>query len=222
MRIKEIYAKYLIPPNLQQHMLRVAGMSKVIAESWKRNTLSINAIIEACLLHDIGNILKFDLEKKAYFLGEEEKNVGYWKEIKSEMSKKYGPDEHTATVAICTELGLNAEALWIVSNWGFGNFDRILASDNWEYRICVYSDHRIGPFGVVSLKDRFSEQKKRYEGHKHKSSDTSAHLSKRAEYLIDCAHRVEEQIQTKVNKSLNSISDREVEASFNLFLEHEV
>lgn len=219
MRIREIYTKYLVPQNLQQHMLRVAGISKVIAESWKETPLAIDIIIEACLVHDIGNTLKFDLEKKAYFLGEEEKNLEYWKNVKLEMSQKYGPDEHTATATICTELKLNPEALWIVNNWGFGNFDKVLQSNNPAYKICVYSDHRIGPFGVVSLKDRFAEQRKKYAEYQHRSGDISAHLSENAEQLIGCAYKVEEQLQANFSRDLNSISDQEVGSSFNLFLE---
>lgn len=222
MKIKEIYKIYLVPPNLQQHMLRVAGISKVIAENWRGATLDIETIITACLVHDIGNILKFDLENKAYFLGEEEKNLEYWKKVKLEMSQKYGPDEHDATATICGELRLDSKALWVVNNWGFGNFDKVLQSANLAYKICVYSDHRIGPFGVVDLKDRFSEQRKRYEEHKYKSSDTSAHLSERAEYLIDCAYRIEQQLQKNISKDLNSISDQEVETNFSLFLEQEI
>ena len=220
--IKEIYLKYQVPPNLQQHMLRVAGMAKIISDNWIGDALDINTLLISCLVHDMGNLLKFDLINKANFLGKEEKNIEYWKKVKEEMVQKYGPDEHKATAVICKELKLNDKVFWIVENWGFGNFDKVMTSDNWEYKIAVYSDHRIGPFGIVSLQDRFAEQKKRYEQQKHASVDLSAHLSDKSEALINCAFEVEKQLQANTQKNLGGVSDQELETSFKNFLEYKI
>lgn len=222
MIIKDIYSKYQIPPNLQQHMLKVAGIAKLIADSWGDNTIDSKILIDACLTHDMGNLLKFDLINKVNFLGEEAKNVEYWRKVKEEMAKKYGNDEHNATAIICKEIGLSAEAFWIVENWGFGNFEKVLKSDNWGYKIAVYSDHRIGPFGVVSLIDRFSEQRKRYELQKHNSGDLTAHLSDKSEFLANCAFETEKQLQDKTNRDLSLVIDQEVENNFEEFLMRDI
>lgn len=218
MTVKKIYEKYQVPPNLQQHMLRIAGVAKVIFDSWKGEKLNSEIIIKASLFHDMGNILKFDLVNKVSFLGEEAKNVEHWRKVKSEMAQKYGPDEHMATVMICRELNLSPKILWIIENWGFGNFDKVLTSDSWEYKICVYADHRVGPFGVVSLADRFAEQRKRYEQQQHGSIDLSAHLSDKSEILANCAFKIEKQLQEKIKKDLETIMDKEIETNFNKFL----
>lgn len=218
MILKDIYKKYQVPPNLQQHMMRVAGIARVIDDSWLAHTLDQYTLLQACLIHDIGNLLKFDLINKANFLGEEEKNIEHWKKVKTEMTKKYGSDEHEATSAICKEINLPDKVMWIVENWGFGNFEKVLKSDNWEYKICVYSDHRIGPFGVVSLAERFAEQRKRYQLQAHNSVDLTAHLSNKSEILAECAFEVEKQIQKMTKKDLASITDIEIEDNFNNFL----
>ncbi len=221
MTIKSVYQKYQIPPNLQEHMLRVTGIAKIIVESWKDNLVDLPTILSACLIHDMGNLLKFDLVNKASFLGEEAKNIDHWRKVKEEMIQKYGPDEHFATATICKELNLNEKSFWIVKNWGFGNFARALASDNWEYKICMYCDHRIGPFGIVSLIDRFAEQRKRYELQKHDSVDASAHLTDQGR-LANCAFEVEKQLQSKISRDLTTITDEEIKKDFENFLSREI
>lgn len=223
MTIKDIYSKYPIPPNLQRHMFRVTSVAEIIYNSWiEKKDLKIDVILKACLVHDVGNLLKFDLINNVNFLEEEAKNVDSWRKIKSEMSEKFGPEEHKATEIICKEICLETKALWVVKNWGFGNFDKVLASNNWEYKICVYSDHRIGPFGTVKLKERFNEQRKRYEKQKHISVDINSHLSDRSEFLANCAFKVEKQIQTKINRDLDSITDQEIKTNFANYLEYQI
>lgn len=222
MNLKNLYLKYQIPPNLQQHMMSVAGIAKIISDNWNTNDLDKKTLLNACLIHDMGNLLKFDLVNKVNFLGEEAKNVEHWRMVKEEMVKKYGPDEHNATASICKELGLSEKPLWIVENWGFGNFKKVLESDNWEYKIGVYCDHRIGPFGIVSLIDRFAEQRKRYEQQKHDSADILAHISDKSEMLANCAFEVEKQLQTKTQKNLSEITDHEIKALFGYFFEMEI
>ncbi len=220
--IKDIYTKYKVPPNLQQHMLRVTGIAKIISDNWTGEQLDTNTLLLSCLTHDMGNLLKFDLINKVNFLGEETINLDYWKTVKAEMIEKYGADEHAATAAICRELGLNKKSLWIVENWGFSNFEKVLTSNNWEYKIGVYSDHRISPLGVVSLKERFAEQKKRYEQQEHKSVDLNAHLSNKSEILISCAFEVEKVLQKNTLINLNTVSDLDIETNFADFLKYKI
>ena len=110
MKIKQIYLNYRIPPNLQDHMLRAASVGAYISDHWKNKAdLDKNSMIQALLLHDMGNIIKFDF-RFSYLLGKEEANTGYWKKIQQEFIKKYGDDEHVATVEIAKEIGLRDRA----------------------------------------------------------------------------------------------------------------
>jgi len=62
MQILKIYEKYKILPALQQHMFRVASVAKMIAEHMVID-VDIDCITKAALLHDMGNILKFNLSQ---------------------------------------------------------------------------------------------------------------------------------------------------------------
>lgn len=59
MNILEIYNKYYLPENLQMHMLRVAACSNLIIDNWSGPEIDKEAIIRVCLLHDMGNIVKY-------------------------------------------------------------------------------------------------------------------------------------------------------------------
>ena len=48
-------------PSLQLHMYRVTAVASRIVDNWKGQNLDKKEIIIACLLHDIGNIIKFKL-----------------------------------------------------------------------------------------------------------------------------------------------------------------
>lgn len=75
MKIQEIYRRYSIPPNLERHMLQVAAVGEYICTHWSGPELNSQLILQALLLHDLGNIVKF----KRPFLGEleqEMRNVG--------------------------------------------------------------------------------------------------------------------------------------------------
>ncbi|MEI7653324.1 MAG: HD domain-containing protein [bacterium] len=214
MNARELYARYQIPPNLQEHMLRVTFVAGQICDRWRGPQLDRGTITTAALTHDLGNLLKFDLVHKAHFLGSEEKNVEHWKKVKQELMLKYGEDENVATNEMCKEIGIDPKAFWIVNNWGFSHFEQVKDSQSWEYKICVYSDHRVGPFGLLTLGDRFADQQARYKLQGHQS----AHVSDQFEKLRDCAYEVEKQIQEHVSVDLNALVMHDVQSVFDTLL----
>ena len=66
MTILEIYEKYKIMPQLQEHQLRVASVAKTICDHLLV-PVHTDHVVSVCLLHDMGNILKFDLQKFPQF-----------------------------------------------------------------------------------------------------------------------------------------------------------
>jgi len=188
MKISEIYKKYNIPPNLQKHMLMATSMAKLICEKWRGPPINPEDIITTMLIHDIGNIAKMDfssLEK----LPEDEKDLSYWQLVQQEFIKKYGADDHIATFNIASELRLKPRILWLVINKIFVHNEMIAASDDFDLKICAYSDQKTGPDGIVSLKVRFDELKKRY------GTKTSASINHpRSEYLIKSSFEIEKQV----------------------------
>jgi hypothetical protein len=201
MNITEIYNKYKIPPNLQLHMMRVAALADLISSNWTGSSIDREKIINACLLHDMGNILKFDFDNFPELLGDEIVRLEYWRDVKKEMAKKYGADEDLATMKIVKEIGVENDVEFIVENWGFKNFVRINNSDNIEWKIAVYSDHRISPGGVTSLEENLVNKQKRYSF----SKKGSSHLSNEADNLLNAAKQIEIFIQKNCRIDLQKI-----------------
>lgn len=114
MTIQDAYVKYQIPPKLQMHQYRVAGVALGIAESISVAKVDTENIVRACLLHDMGNIIKFNMSLFPEFF--EPEGIDFWRKVKRSFIKKYGPDEHVATMEIAreifsTELGMRNEEL---------------------------------------------------------------------------------------------------------------
>lgn len=153
-------------PALQAHQLRVAAVAKKICEGLG---IDDKDIVFACLVHDMGNIIKFDLNYYPEFLQPE--GLEYWQGVKDEYTKKYGSDEHVATEIIAKEIGISEQAFSYLHNIGFSKLDKVLKGGVLEQMICSYSDMRVGPHGVISIKERLIDGKKRYEGRKHAIGD---------------------------------------------------
>ncbi|MES2315462.1 MAG: HD domain-containing protein [Patescibacteria group bacterium] len=158
-QVLDIYKEYKIMPSLQMHMLRVAAVASILCDNL---TVPINKeeMVTACLLHDIGNIIKFDMTIFPDFFKPE--GVAYWQAVKDEFIKKYGNDEHKASVEIVKELGCNERVIEIVDSIDFSNFYRNRDSENMSFKVATYADALVGPYGVVSYEERMEDSKKRY------------------------------------------------------------
>lgn len=167
MTISQIYLRYKIMPSLQQHQLRVAAVAKTVAESADQ-TLDIKSIITACLLHDMGNILKFDLGVFPDFLQPD--GLEYWQSVKAEFRQKYGNDEHEANLAIAKEIGVSQKVLDLISAIGFLNIESHFKNKDLEKMICEYADCRVMPSGIVNLEERLADLERRY-GFKYPSQE---------------------------------------------------
>lgn len=160
MKIQDIYEKYKIMPQLQLHMLRVAGVASLICNNFEK-PLKKDAIISACLLHDMGNIIKFDLTLFPENL--KPKGLSYWENVKNGFIVKYGKDEHKASYKICRELNINPYVYKIIKAYGFSKGDKTHELKDINIKVAAYSDHRVTPKGVSSLEERINEGWKRYK-----------------------------------------------------------
>lgn len=59
--IKSIYDRFSIPRSLRLHMYRVASIAEMVCDNWKGPRIEKDDIVAACLLHDVGNIVKFSI-----------------------------------------------------------------------------------------------------------------------------------------------------------------
>ncbi len=216
MKIAEIYKTYKVPSVLQTHMLKSAALAQLICKHWNGPSIDREVITSTMFIHDIGNIAKMDFGQAAE-TADEHGDVDYWREIQREFIEKYGADDHIATFNVATELGLDRRILWLVINKIFIHNEMISASNDYELKICAYADQHIGPRGVVSLEERFSELRRRY-GSRLKASINHP----RIEHLIDSAFAIERQVIESSSLESAQITDSAIAATLEGLSEYEI
>lgn len=204
--ILDIYKEYKIMPNLVEHQLRVASVAMQICdavENEKGDSMEIDrdSILKACLLHDMGNIIKFKLGYFPEFL--EPEGLTYWEQVQNEYIKKYGPDEHEASLAIARELGMGEDVIKNIDAVGFPNWCDTNEKGDWNNKICAYADTRVAPKNIVDLNGRLKDGAKRYEG-------TSPHLEGKRDSLYNCIHEIEKQIFLHLSIKPEDITEESV------------
>src|SRR3989344_8862861 len=177
--IDSIYERFNIPPNLIAHMKRVASVGALICDNLnvslselnKRDGLDIDFkrddIVGFLLIHDLGNLIKFrfDSDYVRSMLGtHDEKIIDHWRKIREDVINKYGKSVSKATVMMASEIGVSNAISHLLDNLDFGKTDSIADGNDWVLKLCAYSDFRVGPFGVVSLRERIDDLRRRYQG----------------------------------------------------------
>jgi len=201
--ILDIYAKYKIMPLLQEHMLRVAAVANMICDS-SLASMNKESVIAASLLHDMGNIIKSDLAVFPEYL--EPEGILYWQKVKEDYIKKYGSDEHQASIKILREVGVVENIVELVNGVDFSQIPS-METKSIEQQICLYADARVAPFGVVSFSQRLAEGKERYKNKKHKIADTEWELVERI------FEKVEKKLFAQCKIKPEDISDKTVALS---------
>lgn len=180
MGISQVYQQYKIMPSLQFHMYRVAGVAYMICDGIPQSTVDRTSIISACLLHDMGNIIKFKLDAFPEFLQPE--GFDYWNGVKEEYKHKYGSDEHEATLAIARELKVSERTYELINAIGFSKAKQNYETSDIAKKICAYADMRVQPYGVTSLQQRLADGRKRFQIRK-PEVDNQTFFDEMSEYL---------------------------------------
>ena len=217
MKIQEIYQKYQIMPQLQEHQFRVAGVAGLICDNFV-GEIDKGEIVTACLLHDMGNIIKFDLTKTSALLNRPIDH-GHWQKVKAEFIAKYGANEHHATTLIARELKLDQRLIDLIDCIGFYEAPLNAQSQDFGKKIVQYSDDRVTPHGVVSLEHRLQDLRNRYDNHQQDTAvrdnfeNALREMEKQifARCKIKPAEITEESIKSLVEKLRNfDLSTREI------------
>ena len=203
-RIEDLYSELKIPKNLQRHMLRVASIGKYTSQNWKENINEAD-VVETLLLHDLGNLLKFDFTKGVELLDKDERDADYWIQVQSELKSKYSSDEHTATQMMAKEAGVSERVLFLLNNMGSSILHKTLKIDDWELKICSYSDFRVSPYGFVTVEERFKDILNRYENIDH----VLANKEKTVEKMNYCLE-LEKQLQPHVKVDLQLLPEKQL------------
>jgi len=201
MKISEVYKKFNIPPNLQEHMLKVFSTVSFIKEHWTGEEVNWDLIVKAALLHDLGNIVRFDFDNHPEFLREEPPRIDYWKGVQERMVEKYGKDDHVATKKILQEAGADEKLIEIIWEMRFGESVATRDSNSWPLKIILYADLRVLPLGIGTLEERLADIRHRL-----------LKYAARADFenLVEACRDIEKQIQEKVNVPLKQISEESV------------
>lgn len=197
--IIEIYNDYQIMPMLQVHMLRVAAVAKSICDHHKIS-LDTENIVSACLIHDMGNIIKFKLD----YFPEAVKPEGleYWTKVQKEFMEKWGDEQHRATNKIAEEIGISSKTRQYLDRIGFSmscenrNFNEI------GLKIGPYADMRVSPEGVKPLQERLEDLFNRYQ-----YSSNMQHVPSDTTQKSECLHAMERQIFVENSLSPEKITD---------------
>lgn len=202
--ILEIYEHYKIMPNLALHQLRVASVILFICRNIDLK-VDENIAVQSGLLHDMGNIIKFDLSVFPDFV--KEKGLDYWQKVQKEYFEKYGRDEHEATQKILKELGVNERVIDIDKKMVFGNLCINRDRDDIELKLLHYADMRVGPHGVLSYEDRMADARKRYEN---VPDDEMTREKDKRDIFLACGKDIERQIFAKCKIKPEDINDESV------------
>lgn len=213
MKISEIYKKFGIPPNLQQHMVWVASVAEFIANNWKDSQIDKSRLLKASLVHDLGNIVKFNFDKHPEFLGDEIKNINYWREKQTEIINKYGSDDHSVTQKMLNEIGLDSESIEVISTKSFANAVETSNTNNWYLKILLYSDMRVLPFGICTLEERLEDIMKRMPQYYTRPDIND---------LLNACRRVEIDIQKNITCDVDEINHQNLDKSKDNFMEIEI
>ena len=208
MKLQEIYSKYLIPENLQLHMMRVAGLAEILLKSWQGKQVSAEHIVRACLLHDIAKPINFDLAKQAKW-GMTPKDIAALKTLQEQIRSKYGNDEHTVLVALCRASGIREQTVRIVNNTEWSLTSELLKRNDWESLIAIYADRRVGPEGLLSLEERFNDLQKRG-------------VIEDANTVRDFGKKLEQELSIFLKINPNSVTNEEIEKLFPVYLSREI
>ncbi len=196
--ITELYDNYKIMPQLAMHQLRVAAVAYAIEQALFE-PLHEEELISACLLHDMGNILKFDFAVFPEYL--EPQGRAYWEEVREAWKKRYGTDEHAATLAIAREIGVSGRTMEYIDAVGFSKAAAAARGDSFEKKIACYADQRVAPQGVVSLDERLEEGFRRYAGREDRKEDDEAIAANAA-----ALKEIERQIFSRASDTAESIT----------------
>lgn len=169
MRILELYNKYEIMPQLVRHQLSVAGITKIITDQWSEKEIARKSVL-ASLLHDMGNIVKFDLSDEAQAKFQTQKDTPnidlvYWRKVQEKYRAKYGQDAHEATIGILKAESLNEYAEYMIEEANLYHSSptrAMLSAASYPAVMVLYADLRVTPRGVVSLDERIDDLQRRY------------------------------------------------------------
>lgn len=198
MTTQQIFDHFNIPLGLQQHMYTVAGIGKYITDNWLGEKINQQAIVTALLIHDLGNLVKFDLSPGAKVY-DPTLATDQWRKNQQMMIEQYSSDAHQATLIMAKEIVTDPLVLKLVASMDATNLAKTF-NQSWEEKICEYADLRVTPFGITSLENRLNDIHQRYKQHSQAWSDEQL-LTQNKSF----GQKIEQQLQTNTKVDIITI-----------------
>ena len=185
------------------HMLRAASVGALICDNWNfEENIDKDSVVQALLIHDTGNIIKFNLDASTMLTDQEKKNLNFWKTQQKIYKQKYNNDDHKATQQIAREIKAMENVSYILENSGSSKLQEVINSKDYNLAIVTYADLRCAPYNIVSVDERFDDVIKRYKDSNHPLSDLGE-IEKRRTLGLN----LEMLLQDFIKIGLNAISD---------------
>jgi hypothetical protein len=159
--VTDIYSQYSLPLNLRTHMLRVAAVASLICDRLENVKIDKDIIVKTMLLHDLGNMLKFNFDRVDLFDPADQSKIDEYKQKQQELKVKYGTNSDQATLQMISEVTHDSRLVEFCRESHWERLGQYLNTDRLDIRVCTYADMRVGPFGLLSLDERISDLKKR-------------------------------------------------------------
>lgn len=176
--VADVYEKFRVRANIQQHMYRVAAVTQMIAdvleEGGKMNSEEKHTLIAAAAVHDLLKIISLPPEKlKVFHDPADPISLQQRLAIRTMLIERYGPNEEKATLQVIQQLDLWEDVYALVQQLGEINNPQGFA--NWEdvfihlregtllIKLLTYADWRVSPQGIVSLQERHTELRARLQ-----------------------------------------------------------
>ncbi len=167
------------------------------------------SLITACLLHDMGNIIRFNLERFPEY--NEPEGLEYWKNVQNDYKVKYGASEHEATLSILRELGMSQSISDYVEGSEFMGERDSIEGVPFLKRLFCYVDNRVAIYGVTSIEEKNKDYETRYS---HDSNIVQNSLNRRRnfaaieqEIFANCSIKSEDINSTSVEKYIERLKE---------------
>ncbi|MFW5866093.1 MAG: HD domain-containing protein [Nanoarchaeota archaeon] len=203
--IDDIYDHFSIPFFLRTHMKTVASIGEFLCR-YLDTDLDSDCIVAALLLHDLGNVVKFDLDSSLSKQLCSSKEKEQLQQLQSDLKVRYGKSAPEATKQMIEELGVPDKIKWLVDNANWINIENVRDGDSVELKICAYADYRVSPKCIVSLEERLADLRRRYYDHPHTNQLSEDEVEKRNVAY----HDIEKQLFSKADIAPDDITEETI------------
>ncbi len=199
---KQVFARFPLPINLREHLVRVAAVADTICKHWTGPPLNRDLVVAACLLHDIGNIMKMDFTSpwQRELMKDDYDQIPQYQAFQDRARAHYGNSPDDVRAGLLKQAAIEPEVQTFIAASEGVFMPRMQAENEYAAMVYLYANNRVLPMRVGTLGERIADAKERYPGY----YDTPERKA------IDYEQRlweIETALQAHCSIPLNSITD---------------